>query len=94
MKSKQTIKHNKPATSSHEAAQARAALEALFGDAQPAVNTDPKLPDGDALVARKAAEAKVVSSKIDLLRRKREALDEILREAQRHGLTIDDLRST
>lgn len=80
-------------TPSHEATQARAALEALFGgDTTP--QSDRPLTDGDALVARKQAEAKTVSSKIDLLRRKREAMDEILREAARHGLTIDDLRSS
>ena len=83
---------NTSRTQSHEAIAARAALEALFGNGDASQATT-SVPDGEALVARKAAESKSVASRIDFLKRKREAMNEILREAAARGLTEDDLKS-
>lgn len=68
MKPKKTIK-----VADHQAQQARAALDELFGTPKPALANTPQL-EGDALLARKQAEAKSISSRIDFLRRKREAM--------------------
>jgi len=57
----------------HQARQARAALDDLFGTPKPALANTPQL-EGDALLARKEADARSISSRIDFLRRKREAM--------------------
>ncbi|HEY9104282.1 hypothetical protein [Chitinimonas sp.] len=83
---------NTSRTQSHEAVAARAALEALFGNGD-APQAAPAPLEGEALLARKAAESKSVASRIDFLKRKREAMNEVLREAAARGLTADDLKS-
>lgn len=87
MKQRQTSR-----TTSHQAVEARAALEALFGQPSASPTQDQTL-EGDALIARKAADAKSISSRIDFLRRKREAMQEIQREAASRGFTTEDLRA-
>jgi len=84
-------RHQSP-SKSHQAIEARAALEALFGGpaVAPSANNPQQGLEGDALIAKKAADAKTISS-LDFLKRKREAMDEIHREAARRGLTHDDL---
>jgi hypothetical protein len=75
-----------------DAAQARLALAALFGDAAPApadsshagasarpATTLPQVPDE-------------VSLRVERLRRKREAREEILRAAAASGLTLEELQ--
>ncbi|QDQ26856.1 hypothetical protein FNU76_11040 [Chitinimonas arctica] len=87
-------RHNHGNSQSQDAVKARAALEALFGDSSTpsAAISSEQLPNGEVLVARKAAHAKAVSSRVDFLRRKREAMDEIRQAAQSTGFTLDELR--
>ncbi|QDQ28472.1 hypothetical protein FNU76_20085 [Chitinimonas arctica] len=76
-----------------DAAQARAALEALFGG--PAPSSEPaaeQVLEGHALIARKAANANALSSKVDLLRRKREAMTAVQQAAASLGFSIEELR--
>ena len=80
--------HN--STPSPQAIEARAALEALFSD--PNAPQPEKPPaEGAALVQKKNAEANTLSKRIDLLRRKREALDELERAAAARGYTLAEL---
>ncbi|SFZ77206.1 hypothetical protein [Chitinimonas taiwanensis] len=79
---------------SHDAAQSRAALEALFSNSSSA-NPSPSSPaslEGEVLVAKKAADAHAVSSRIDLLRRKREAMQAIQEAASHTGFSLEELR--
>lgn len=79
---------------SQDAAQSRAALEALFsnsGSATPSLSDPPSL-EGEVLVAKKAADAHAVSSRIDLLRRKREAMQAIQEAASNSGFSLEELR--
>lgn len=84
-------RHQSP-SKSHQAVEARAALEALFGGPATTPSANPQQGlEGEALIAKKAADAKTISSRVDFLKRKREAMAEIHREAAIRGLTRDDL---
>ncbi|MGQ5525003.1 hypothetical protein ACUHMQ_17325 [Chitinimonas sp. PSY-7] len=79
---------------SQDAAQSRAALEALFSNSSsnaPSLANPPSL-EGEVLVAKKAADAHAVSSRIDLLRRKREAMQAIQEAASNSGFSLEELR--
>jgi hypothetical protein len=79
-------------TSELDAAQARAALAALFGDVAPKIEPTVPAAEKNNVVAAKAAEADAVAMRVELLRRKREAREEILKAAEASGLSLEDLQ--
>ncbi|WP_374357515.1 hypothetical protein [Chitinimonas sp.] len=83
---------SKKHSSEMDAAQARAALAALFGDAAPKIEPVVPAAEQNDVVAQKAAEADAVSMRVELLRRKRQAREEILKAAQASGLTLEELQ--
>ncbi|MDR3427237.1 MULTISPECIES: hypothetical protein [Silvimonas] len=80
------------------AAEARIALARLFGDSAPSSNEPAaqateraQQEGGDTLLARKKAHEAELSSRIDLLRRKREAREQILAKVAASGFTPEEL---
>ena len=75
------------------AAEARAALEALFGGASlPSPNASVLPLEGKSLIAAKLANGNALSGKVERLRRKREALAEVRRAAAAAGFTLEEIR--
>jgi hypothetical protein len=79
-------------SSEMDAAQARLALAALFGDAPPSTTGQaPSTAPTRGANAHSAA-TDAVTQRVERLRRKREAREEILRAAAASGLTLEELQ--
>ena len=91
------MKEKSRSTDSAAAAQSRIALAQLFGDSAPqssepaAQATARAQAEPDSLLARKKAREDDINSRSELLRRKREARDQIMARVAAAGFTAEEV---